>query len=53
MAEYKSREMKEARAKRSERRRGGASMMAGSKDQEAARRVRFSEAEANIMITTL
>jgi hypothetical protein len=52
MAEYKSREMKEARAKRSERRRGGASMTTGSKE-EAARRVRFSEAEANIMITTL
>jgi hypothetical protein len=51
MAEYKSREMKEARAKRSERRRGGASMTTGSKE-EAARRVRFSEAEANIMITT-
>jgi hypothetical protein len=52
MAEYKSREMKEARAKRSERRRGGASMTTGSKEEEA-RRVRFSEAEANIMITTL
>ncbi len=51
MAEYKSREMKEARAKRSERRRGGAGMTMGSKE-EAARRVRFSEAEANIMITT-
>jgi hypothetical protein len=51
MAEYKSREMKEARAKRSERRRGGASMTTGSKE-EAARRVRFSEAEANIMITS-
>jgi hypothetical protein len=51
MAEYKSREMKEARAKRSERRRGGASMTTDSKE-EAARRVRFSEAEANIMITT-
>jgi hypothetical protein len=51
MAEYKSREMKEARAKRSERRRGGASMTTESKE-EAARRVRFSEAEANIIITT-
>lgn len=51
MAEYKSREMKEARAKRSERRRGGASMTTGSKE-EAERRVRFSEAEVNIMITT-
>jgi hypothetical protein len=51
MAEYKSREMKEARAKRSERRRGSASITTGSKE-EAARRVRFSEAEANIVITT-
>lgn len=51
MAEYKSREMKEARAKRSERRRGSASIATGSKE-EAARRVRFSEAEANIVITT-
>jgi hypothetical protein len=51
MAEYKSREMREARAKRSERRRGGANMTAGSKE-EAARRVRFSEVETNIMITT-
>lgn len=50
MAEYKSREMREARAKRSERRRGGANVTASSKE-EAARRVRFSEVEANIMIT--
>jgi hypothetical protein len=51
MAEYKSREMREARAKRSERRRGGANMTAGSKE-DVARRVRFSGVDANIMITS-
>lgn len=52
MADYKSREMKEARAKRSERRREGINLATESK-AEAARRVRFSEAEANVMITTI
>lgn len=52
MADYKSREMKEARAKRSERRREGTRLATESK-AEAARRVRFSEAEANVMITTM
>lgn len=52
MADYKSREMKEARAKRSERRREGTGLSTESK-AEAARRVRFSEAEANVMITTI
>jgi hypothetical protein len=51
MADYRSREMKEARAKRSERRRNGSSLSAGSKD-DVARRVRFSESEAHVMITT-
>jgi hypothetical protein len=52
MADYKSREMKEARAKRSERRREGTNLATESK-AEAARRVRFSESEANVMITTI
>jgi hypothetical protein len=52
MEEYKSREMKEARARRSERRRREGNMVAETK-AEAARRVRFSEAEATIMITTI
>jgi hypothetical protein len=52
MAEYKTREMREARAKRSERRKGGASVSSNSSKEEAARKVRFSEAEVNIMITT-
>jgi hypothetical protein len=51
MAEYKSREMKEARAKRSERRRGGQNMTVDSSGA-AARKVRFSEVDANVMITT-
>jgi hypothetical protein len=51
MAEYKSREMKEARAKRSERRRGSQNAAIESRGA-AARKVRFSEADANVMVTT-
>lgn len=52
LADYRSRESKEARAKRSERRRGSPGLNSAARDEEAARRVRFMEAEANTMIIT-
>jgi hypothetical protein len=51
MAEYRSREMKEARAKRSERRSGGRNGIVESREA-LVRKVRFSEAGANVIITT-
>jgi hypothetical protein len=51
MAEYRSRESREARARRSEKRRGDPALSSSSRE-EAARRVRFLESEANSMITT-
>lgn len=49
MADYRSREAREARAKRSERRRGTGSE--SIEEKEAARRVRFMEAEkSNVFI---
>jgi hypothetical protein len=50
MADYRSREAREARAKRSERRRGTGSSES-VEEKEAARRVRFMEAEkSNVFI---
>ena len=56
MAEYKNREAREARAKRSERRRGS-DISKGSgqsrEEKEAERRVRFMEAEKMSVISTI
>lgn len=52
LADYRSRESREARAKRNERRRGSPGLSSASREEEAARRVRFMEAEANSMIIT-
>jgi hypothetical protein len=58
MAEYRNREAREARAKRSERRRGGGSSKASSRDEdmtvgeESARRVRFLEGMVDNVIPT-
>lgn len=55
LAEYRSRESKEARAKRSERRRGNNASARNTAISEAdtARKVRFSDAESNTMIETI
>lgn len=58
MAEYRAREAREARAKRSERRRGGGNSKTSSRDEEmivgeeAARRVRFLEGMVDNVIPT-
>jgi hypothetical protein len=53
LAEYRKREESDARAKRSQRRRGGPSITFGSGEKSPSRRVRFTEAEhQNIAITT-
>ncbi|KAG9244112.1 hypothetical protein BJ878DRAFT_534781 [Calycina marina] len=52
LAEYRNREAREARAKRSERRRGCEMSKSGSKEEEeTARRVRFMESGANSYIS--
>jgi len=54
VAEYKNREAREARAKRSERRRGSEALAIGSREKvENARRVRFLEAEAKSVLSAL
>ena len=50
MAEYKNREAREARARRSEKRRG--EELASKEEKEAARRVRFIEAEKASLTTS-
>ncbi|KAH6721588.1 hypothetical protein BKA61DRAFT_469741 [Leptodontidium sp. MPI-SDFR-AT-0119] len=52
MAEYRNREAREARKMRSERRRGSEMSKANKEEQETARRVRFMEAEAKIVVST-
>lgn len=52
MVEYKNREAREARAKRSERRRGSGLSKASREEEETARRVRFLEAEVKSIIST-
>jgi len=53
MTEYKNREAKEARARRSERRRGNDALKSESREgAETVRRVRFLEAEAKSVIFT-
>jgi hypothetical protein len=51
MAEYRNREAKEARAKRSERRRGSDMSKASKEEAETARRVRFLEEEVDSVIS--
>jgi hypothetical protein len=56
LAEYRSREMREARAKRSERRRGGASAGTDKHEDSKAdtpRRVRFCDPDQNRRVTTV
>jgi hypothetical protein len=53
MAEYRNREAREARAKRSERRRGSDTQSRASREEEeTARRVRFLEGEVKSIIST-
>jgi hypothetical protein len=52
MAEYRSREAREARAKRSERRRGEVSKESSKVEAETARRVRFLEGMTESIIPT-
>ncbi|KAG0647192.1 hypothetical protein D0Z07_7150 [Hyphodiscus hymeniophilus] len=51
MLEYKNREAREARAKRSERRRASEVAKSNRDEEETARRVRFSEAEKSLIST--
>lgn len=54
LAEYKKREEREARARRSHRRRGSPERMAPKLERkESARKVRFTEAEPSMMIETI
>jgi hypothetical protein len=53
MAEYRKREESDARAKRSQRRRGGPTITIGSDPKSPSRKVRFTESEhQNIAVTT-
>jgi len=53
LAEYKSREAREARAKRSEKRRGSPSLTMAPRDSETARRVRFMEENIDVQSSLL